>query len=130
VGGKAEVTVDPQFMALIHADSYHVFLTEHDDHNALYVTNRSGSGFAVHAKGSMAQKGATADVAGTFSWRVVGKRSDVTLGRLAPYTMPTIKLATEPPIGLNPPAAAPAPVSPPPMTPDPSVPAPVPPIRP
>ncbi len=49
MNGKAEVKVDPHFMALIHTDSYHVFLTEHDGHNGLHTTRKSASGFTVQA---------------------------------------------------------------------------------
>src|SRR5262249_37494020 len=35
VNGKASVTLDPLFAQHVHTDRYHVFLTEHGEHNAL-----------------------------------------------------------------------------------------------
>ncbi|MGI8857334.1 MAG: hypothetical protein ACR2JW_16445 [Thermomicrobiales bacterium] len=107
VNGKAEVKVDPQFMALIHTDSYHVFLTPHDAEHHLAVPARAGQGFTVAASPSteaVAKGKKAADLSGTFSWRVVGKRSDTKLERLAKYTMPTITLPDKPLFDLTPPA--------------------------
>ena len=81
-GGQAAVSLDADFAALVDAKSYHVFLTEHDDHNALFVTGRTASGFVVKAKGS-------ATASGTFSWRVVAKRKDAPGARLAKQSVPT-----------------------------------------
>src|SRR5262249_3908156 len=41
VNGKADVRLDVDFAAIVEAGQYHVFLSEYDDHNALYVTQRS-----------------------------------------------------------------------------------------
>ncbi|MGI8855701.1 MAG: hypothetical protein ACR2JW_08120 [Thermomicrobiales bacterium] len=106
VAGKAEVKVDPNFMALIHADSYHVFLTEHGGHNGLHTTQKGLNGFTVEASPLLAKAAGTSvgQVQGMFSWRVVGKRSDTKLERLAKFTMPTIRLPDKPLFDLTPPA--------------------------
>jgi hypothetical protein len=69
---------------------YHVFVTEHDDHQHLIVRDRMMTGFAVEADADIAElKGKTVqDVSGTFSWRVVAKRKDITAERLATVTIP------------------------------------------
>ncbi len=66
-GGRAEVRLDPDFTAVADGGAYQVFLTEYDGHNALFVTKRGPSGFAVQAK-----DGSTAS--GGFGYRVVAKR--------------------------------------------------------
>src|SRR5947209_20270051 len=47
-GGKAEITLDADFAALVHADDYHVFLTAHGPQH-LYVPQQSPTGFTVMA---------------------------------------------------------------------------------
>jgi hypothetical protein len=79
-GGKSEVTLDPDFGAVADLAKYHVFLTEYDGHNALYVTKRTANGFSVHAKDGAG--------AGRFSWRVVAKRKDIAGERLAKIAIP------------------------------------------
>ncbi|MHB8646482.1 MAG: hypothetical protein ACYDAR_11910, partial [Thermomicrobiales bacterium] len=86
IGGKAVITVDPAFMSLIHTDNYHVFLTEYDNHNDLFVAKRSASGFEVQAKSG------TGDT--LVSWRLVGKRADIAGARLAKFTLPKINVPT------------------------------------
>jgi hypothetical protein len=83
--GQAQVRLDPDFAATVHTDDYHVFLTEYDDNNPLYVTERSATGFAVRAKTSTT-------ASGTFSYRVVAKRGDILAPRLEKLTMPTIEV--------------------------------------
>ena len=94
VNGAAAVKLDPNFAALVHADSLHVFITEHGAHNGLHTTQKSGAGFTVQADAGLATaKGKNAaDVTGTFSWRAVGKRSDIVTERLAKFEMPKITL--------------------------------------
>ena len=75
VHGQAQVQLDPDFAAVVNCDAYHVFLTEYDDNNSLYVTARTNKGFGVRAKASTAGS--------TFSYRVVAKRKDITAPRLA-----------------------------------------------
>jgi hypothetical protein len=83
--GRAQVQLDPDFAATVNTDDYHVFLTEYDDNNGLYVTDRCATGFAVRAKSS--------DTAsGTFSYRVVAKRGDIEAPRLEKLTMPAIEV--------------------------------------
>lgn len=74
--GKAMVALDPDFAALVETKQYYVFLTEQGDHNALFVTNRTATGFEVHAKGAPTAGGA-------FHYRVVAKRKDIAAPRLA-----------------------------------------------
>jgi len=69
VNGRAEIRLDPDFAATVHTDQYHVFITEYDGNNALYVTARSAAGFEVRA-------GAGA-VDASFSYRVMAKRKDI-----------------------------------------------------
>jgi hypothetical protein len=88
VNGRADVALDPIFAQIVHADDYHVFLTEYDDHSALFVTKQTAAGFAVHAKGNPA-------ASGTFSYRVVAKRADIKGERLARFEMPKIHIPDE-----------------------------------
>jgi hypothetical protein len=90
-GGKAEITLEPPFAQHVHTDSYHVFLTEHDQNNSLHVTGRTAQGFSVQADdATLKAKGkAAASVAGTFSYRVVAKRNDIAGDRLPVWAMPT-----------------------------------------
>jgi hypothetical protein len=53
----------------VEGEGYHVFITEYEDDNALYVTQRTSAGFVVRAKARTAT--------GTFSYRVVAKRRDI-----------------------------------------------------
>jgi hypothetical protein len=59
--GEAEVRLDPGFRSVVNGDTYHVFITEYGDNNALYVAERSAMNFLVRAKGSKAN--------GAFSYR-------------------------------------------------------------
>lgn len=126
VGGKAAVTLDPDFAAVVQTDSYHVFLTEHDTHQHLIVTKRTPTGFAVEADAEIAGlKGKkTADLAGTFSWRLVAKRKDISPERLAKFELPVTRASVKPhdvqPTGLpkSPQIAKPSdfpPIPPPPL---------------
>jgi hypothetical protein len=90
VNGKAEVPLDPDFAAVVDPGSYHVFVTEHDDHHALTVKGRGPAGFSVHADDVVVKaKGKqAAQVSGTFSWRVVAKRKDTPGKRLERVEIP------------------------------------------
>jgi hypothetical protein len=103
VNGQAEVQLAADFASVVNSDSYHVFLSEYDDNNALYVAERTSTGFCVRAKSS---KTAT----GTFGYRVVAKRKDIAGPRFEEVTIPTEKLRavkTEAPtLPLPPPAPA------------------------
>ncbi len=85
--GKTSVSLDADFMSLVHADDYHVFLTEYDGHNDLYVAKRSPTGFDVHAKSGAGD--------GSFSWRIAAKRADIKGERLAKFNLPKFNLPAE-----------------------------------
>ncbi len=91
VNGKAVVKLDPEFAGVVDTSEMHVFITEHDQHNALHISNRSATGFTVQADAStLVAKGKSAlAVSGTFSYRVVAKRGDIKTERLAKFDMPT-----------------------------------------
>jgi hypothetical protein len=78
--GRAEIQLDPDFAATVSTDDYHVFTAEYDDNNALFVTNRTRTGFEVRAK--------TSTSAAKFSYRVVARRKDIAPARLAKVTLP------------------------------------------
>jgi hypothetical protein len=71
--GEARVQLEDGFRSVVDSDAYHVFITEYEDNNALYVAERTSTGFLVRTKGSKAS--------GTFSYRVVAKRRDITAPR-------------------------------------------------
>jgi len=89
VNGRVDVTLDPEFAALIHTDTYHVFLTAHSDQH-LHVPQRTPTGFSVAMTTVGAGQG-TAAGEQTFSWRVVGKRKDIAGTRLPKVDLPKIK---------------------------------------
>ncbi len=84
VGGKATVTLDPSFVAIVHSDKYHVYVTAHGDTKGLHVTQHTASGFTV-----VENQGGTSDVG--ISYRVVARRADIAGTRLAKFTLPQIK---------------------------------------
>jgi hypothetical protein len=88
--GRSEVTIDPDFAAMVDLTDYHVFLTGYDMSAPLFVHNRTTAGFAVEAgPAAAALTGRTdTDLTGTFSWRVVAKRKDIAGARLAAVTVP------------------------------------------
>jgi len=89
VNGKADVKIDPEFAALIQTDTYHVFPVSHDAASkGLAVIARRADGFTVaeHSGGTSA---------GTFSWRVVGKRKDIKGERLPKVELPKINIPDE-----------------------------------
>ena len=71
--GEARVPLDPGFSAIVEGEGYHVFITEYEGNNALYVTQRTSAGFVVRATAQTAT--------GTFSYRVVAKRKDIAAPR-------------------------------------------------
>ena len=85
--GQAEIPLDAEFASIVNSDNYHVFLTEYDDNNALYVTNRTIAGFEVRSKLSPVANG-------TFSYRVVARRKDIDAPRLAKVVFPAKRNAT------------------------------------
>jgi hypothetical protein len=82
--GQTSILLDRDFATTINTDSYHVFITEYDDHNGLFVTNRTSTGFEVRAKTSMKEV--------AFSYRVVTRRKDIAAARLAKVDLPTSRL--------------------------------------
>jgi hypothetical protein len=95
--GQAEVTLDPDFAAVVDTEKYHVFLTQYDEHPDLCVAQRTPTGFRVLAKDDAST--------GAFSWRVVAKRKDIAGERLARITIPP-----EPTLPVPTPTPAPAPM--------------------
>jgi hypothetical protein len=96
--GRAAITIDPDFAMLVDLSDYHVFLTERGTHQSLIVKDQTAIGFSVEADAEMAAlKGKTeADLNGTFSWRVVAKRKDITGERLETVTIPPEPILPEP----------------------------------
>lgn len=93
VAGEAAVELDPEFAAVVTDEPYHVFVSEYEDNNALYVTRRTGTGFLVRAK--------TPDAGGEFSYRVVARRRDVSARRFERVTAVAEKPAS-PEVGSQP----------------------------
>ena len=85
--GQAQVQLEEGFRSIVDSDAYHVFITEYEDNiteyednNALYVAERSSTGFLVRAKASQAN--------GRFSYRVVAKRKDHVAPRFDKVELP------------------------------------------
>ena len=78
--GQADVTIDPDFAAVVDLNDYHVFLTGYDGQSDLSVCDRTPSGFRVRATGGAGN--------GDFSWRVVAKRKDVPAPRFETVEVP------------------------------------------
>jgi len=90
-GGKAEIKLDPDFLASTNTAQMHVFFTPHDEHHALHLAGKNAGGFSVGAVPSTVgtTAGHTAGTLnGTFTWRVVAKRKDVSGERFAHFTPP------------------------------------------
>ncbi|MFJ8536827.1 hypothetical protein [Streptomyces sp. NPDC093591] len=84
VNGHAKIMLDEAFASITSNDPYHVFITEYEDSNSLYVAARTNTGFEVRSKTS------TGD--GDFSYRVVAKRNDIPTSRFEdadPHEKPT-----------------------------------------
>lgn len=98
---------NPAVAAVVDTSTLHVFLTPHDEH-ALHVPQRSATGFAVvaHPSSTAAERGAKAsDLSGTFTYRVVAKRKDVSAPRLAKFELPKqLPPPPKPPSEPKPPA--------------------------
>jgi hypothetical protein len=88
--GRVDVTIDPDFAAVVDMTDYHVFLTPYDADHLLHVSRRTSTGFTVEANaGFAAAMGRTeTDLSGVFSWRVVARRKDIAVERLATVTIP------------------------------------------
>lgn len=95
-GGKAEIKLDADFAAVVDTSKLHVFLTETGGHAGLHITAKNTGSFTVEASPSLAKAaGVTVgSVSSSFSYRVVAKRKDMNLGRLATFVVPKeIKVA-------------------------------------
>jgi len=88
VNGRAEISLDPDFASTVQTDQYHVFITEYDGSNALYVTGRSATGFEVRA--------GVGAVDASFSYRVMAKRKDIQGARLEAVELPTPRMTELP----------------------------------
>ncbi len=88
VGGRASVTLDPDFAAVVNTTDYYVFLTPEGDSRGLYVSGQSTTGFTVHE-----QQGGTGSL--RFSYRVVARRKDVAAERLAKFSLPALPIPTD-----------------------------------
>jgi hypothetical protein len=80
VDGQAEVQLDAGFRSIVIAEAYHVFITEYEGNNALFVTKRTSDGFVVRANGPKTN--------GAFSYRVVAKRKDIPAPRFEEVALP------------------------------------------
>ncbi|MEU1471678.1 hypothetical protein ABZ434_26090 [Streptomyces sp. NPDC005761] len=76
VDGRAQVTLDPGFVAVTEEGPYHVFLTEYEAASGLYVTDRNSRGFGVRAASG-------ADARSEFGYRVVARRRGMQPERFA-----------------------------------------------
>jgi hypothetical protein len=79
VAGRALVTLDPDFDAVVKGDNYHVFLTEYADLGGLYVANRAPHQFEVRSRSG---------AVGAFGYRVLAKRRDIAGPRMEKVTIP------------------------------------------
>jgi hypothetical protein len=95
--GYARVEFDETFATVIAGVPYHVFLTQYDGDDGLYVTEREASGFAVRSARS-------ADAECEFSYRVTAKRKDAADVRFEEAQEPEGK--TLPELPADPPANA------------------------
>jgi hypothetical protein len=77
--GEASIALDPDFAAVVDITKYHVFLSGYDGESDLSVVDRSPDGFRVRGR-----EGAE----GTFSWRVVAKRRDISAPRFETVEIP------------------------------------------
>ena len=69
VGGYAHVALAADFAALVDTSCYQVFATSYDP-LSVFVTNRTASGFEIHAL----QPARARPSAARCAWRVVGRR--------------------------------------------------------
>jgi hypothetical protein len=78
--GRADVTIDPDFAAVVQLTDYHVFLTEYGGHSDLTVAEQTPTGFRVETKDPRS--------ATRFSWRIVAKRKDIAAPRFESVSVP------------------------------------------
>ena len=86
--GVAQIEIDENFASSIgNETSYHVFLSEYEGNNSLYVASRTSSAFEVRS--------ATAGASGEFSYRIVAKRADIATPRFQETTVVNKKVSDE-----------------------------------
>src|SRR6266545_1890968 len=107
VNGRAQVTFDPDFVAVVHNDKYFIFPVPEGDCKGLYVSDKSPTGFEVREL-----QGGASTLA--FSYRVVAKRKDIAGPRLEKVRLPeSIKELVKPELPKPPePPKAPEPHTP------------------
>ena len=104
--------LDPLFTQHIHTDTYHVFLTPHDEEHGLAVKVRAGrdSRWRRAHRRTLRQREEGDGLGRDVSWRVVAKRNDIKGERLPVWEVPTPAFAKpEPPVPAAAPQPAPAP---------------------
>src|SRR4029079_13838606 len=79
--GRAVVTLDPDFDAVVKDDDYRVFLTEIGDCGGLYVSRKGPHRFEVVSR-------AGASASGSFDYRVMARRADAVGTRMEKVTPP------------------------------------------
>ena len=101
-GGRATVKLDGDFAEVIKPAGYHVFVTPEGDCRGLFVRGKTAASFEVRELG-----GGKSSVA--FSYRIVGKRRDITRHRRfakIDTRLPTAMAATRAPRQRKPSPAA------------------------
>ena len=87
-GGVAQVQLDGDFLSIVKRDDYMVFLTPGGDSNGLSIAKQDGRGFEVReAKGGKSNL--------PFSYRIVAKRRDVDVQRLARVDLKKLRTPEE-----------------------------------
>jgi hypothetical protein len=98
-GGKAEIPLARDFVAVARTDAYFVFLTARGETNGLYVAAQAANGFTVQERG----KGQS-DAA--FYWRVVARpQTDRKAPRLARIEVPQMTVPSRDDLPKPPPPA-------------------------
>ena len=93
-GGKAEITLDSGFVAVVKADDYDVFLTPYGDSKGLYVSSKVTGKFTVAE-----QQGGTSKLA--FGYRVVARRRDDVGKRLEKIDLTVIEKGPKRPVPVT-----------------------------
>ncbi|MCC6179563.1 MAG: hypothetical protein IT305_29995 [Chloroflexi bacterium] len=103
-GGRAQVRLDPDFIVVVRAGDYSVFLTPEGDCRGLYVTAKTPGSFEVREL-----QGGTCGI--SFRYRVVAHRKDVQGPRFERVIPPRegLPLPTGPGVGGRPSPTQPSP---------------------
>ena len=107
--GRGQVSLDPDFAALVKTDVYRVFLTPEGDCKGLYVTAKTPVSFEVREL-----QGGTSTI--PFSYRILAKRKDIAGPRLERVDL---RLPSAP--GFQPPVPVPTVAAPPAATATPTI---------